>query len=154
VRFERYLSFRDATVEEVRRWQAAVRWFMQKLTAIDGRPLILKSPPHTARVRLLLELFPKARFIHVYREPYTVFRSSWKLFEGVSGMVGLQRPAVARIPGRVLRQYRLMYDAYFTDRPLIPAGQLHEVRFEDLESDPLREMERTYATLNLPDFGE
>jgi hypothetical protein len=153
-RFERYLSFRDATVDEVRRWQAAMRWFMQKLTQIDGRPLILKSPPHTARVRLLLELFPKARFVHVCREPYTVFRSTLKLFEGVSGMVGLQRPAIERIPGRVLRQYRLMHDAYFADRPLIPPGQLHEVRFEDLERDPLCEIERTYATLNLPDFGE
>src|SRR5262249_3271923 len=77
-----------------------------------------------------------------------------KLFVGVSGMVGLQRPAVARIPARVLRQYRLMYDAYFADRPLVPPGQLHEVRFEELERDPLREIERTYATLNLPGFGE
>ncbi|HLW64308.1 MAG TPA: sulfotransferase [Gemmataceae bacterium] len=153
-RYERYLSFRDATQEEVERWQTAVRWFMQRLTAIDGRPLILKSPPHTARIRLLLELFPKARFVHVYREPYTVFRSSQKLFEGVTRMVGLQRPAVERIPGRVLRQYRLMYDAYFADRPLIPPGQLHELRFEDLERKPLLEIERTYASLNLPDFGE
>ena len=32
--------------------------------------------------------------------------------------------------------------------------QLNGVRFEDLERDPLREMEQTYASLNLPDFGE
>jgi hypothetical protein len=153
-RFERYLSFRDASPEEVRRWQAGVHWFVQKLTQIDGRPLILKSPPHTARVRLLLELFPKARFVHVYREPYAVYRSSVKLFENVTRMVGLQRPALARMPARVLRQYRQMYDAYFADRTLVPSGQLHEVRFEELERDPLGGIDRIYAALSLPDFGD
>src|SRR5262249_1093814 len=140
--------------EEARRWQAGVRWFVQKLTRVDGRPLLMKSPPHTARVRLLLELFPDARFIHVYREPYTVFRSTLQLFERVTGMVGLQRPALGRIPTRVLRQYRLMYDAYFADRPLIPKGQLHEARFEDLERDPLGEIERAYSGLKVPSFAE
>jgi hypothetical protein len=152
-RFERYLSFRNASPEEVQRWQAEVRWFVRKLTQVDGRPLILKSPPHTARVRLLLDLFPKARFVHVYREPYTVYRSSVKLYENVTRMVGLQRPALERIPDRVLRQYRQMYDAYFADRALIPPGQLHEIRFEDLERDPLGELERTYTALNMPDFS-
>src|SRR5438445_614229 len=68
-RYERYLSFRDVPAEEVQRWQAGVRWFVRKLTRVDGRPLLMKSPPHTARIRLLLELFPDARFVHVYREP-------------------------------------------------------------------------------------
>jgi hypothetical protein len=76
-----------------------------------------------------------------------------KLLEGVTEMVGVQRVARERIPGRVLRQYRLMYDAYFADKPLIPPGRLHEVRFEDLERDPLGEIERTYAKLSLPDFA-
>jgi hypothetical protein len=151
--YERFLSFRGATSDEVQRWQAALRGFVEKLTRVDPRPLVLKSPPHTARVRLLLELFPQARFVHVYREPYAVFRSSVKLFDGVTRMVGLQRPALARFPGRVLRQYRLMYDAYFADKALIPAGRLHEVRFEDLERDPLGEVERAYAALSLPDFA-
>ena len=31
--------------------------------------IVLKSPAHTARVRVLLELFPKARFVHIIRDP-------------------------------------------------------------------------------------
>ena len=34
-----------------------------------NRSLLLKSPPHTARIRLLLEMFPNARFVHILRDP-------------------------------------------------------------------------------------
>jgi hypothetical protein len=37
---------------------------------------LLKSPVHTARVELLLQLFPKAQFIYIHRDPYTVFKSA------------------------------------------------------------------------------
>jgi hypothetical protein len=33
------------------------------------KPLLIKSPVHTARVRLLLKLFPKAKFIYIHRHP-------------------------------------------------------------------------------------
>lgn len=31
------------------------------------KPLVIKSPTHTARVRLLLRLFPRARFVYLHR---------------------------------------------------------------------------------------
>jgi hypothetical protein len=42
--------------------------------------LILKSPAHTARMKLLHELFPGAKFIHISRNPYEVYQSTQKLF--------------------------------------------------------------------------
>jgi hypothetical protein len=54
--------------------------------------------------------------------------------------------------GRTLRQYREMYDAFFEQRPLIPADQFHEVGFEELEADPIGEISRLYDALQLPDF--
>ena len=36
----------------------------------------------------------------------------------------------------MLPHYREMHDAYFADRPLVPAGRLCEVRFTDLDRDP------------------
>ena len=43
---------------------------------------------------------------------------------------------------------------FFADRALIPAGNLAEVRFEDLERDPLGEMHRLYQALSLPGFAQ
>src|SRR5262249_11698146 len=74
--YDRFLTFRNAQESEVARWQDAMTTFLKKLTLRSGRPLVLKSPPHTARIRLLLGLFPGARFVHIHRDPYVVFSST------------------------------------------------------------------------------
>jgi Sulfotransferase family len=74
--YDRYLTFREVRESEVVRWEHALMTFLKKLTVRYGRPLVLKSPPHTARIRLLLGLFPDARFVHIRRDPYVVFRST------------------------------------------------------------------------------
>jgi hypothetical protein len=58
----------------------------------QDKRLILKSPSHTARVRLLLELFPGARFIHISRNPYEIYSSTHKLHEKLLIQWCLQRP--------------------------------------------------------------
>jgi hypothetical protein len=150
--YDRYLTFRGVPRQEVERWQGALRLFLQKLTWKYRRPLLLKSPTHTGRIRLLLELFPDARFVHIRREPYTVFLSTRRLFETVLENVGLQRCDRRRYDELVLRRYRLMYDAFFEERGLVPPGRFHELAFEDLEKDPLGQLRTLYERLGLPDF--
>ena len=43
---------------------------------------------------------------------------------------------------------------FLQDRDCIPPGNLVEVRFEDLERDPLGELRRIYETLGLPGFAQ
>src|SRR5262249_28408441 len=64
----------------------------------------------------------------------------------------LQKPQDIDIDDWVVRQYRLMYDAFFEDRNLIPAGNYSEVAYEELERDPIGEVRKIYQTLSLPDF--
>ena len=40
-----------------------------------GKQLILKSPPNTERISLLLQMFPQAKFIYIYRNPYHLYYS-------------------------------------------------------------------------------
>lgn len=54
---------------------------------------------------------------------------------------------------RILRQYDEMHEAYFRERELIPAGDFHELAFEDLEQEPVEEVRKVYAALGLPDFA-
>jgi omega-hydroxy-beta-dihydromenaquinone-9 sulfotransferase len=65
----------------------------------------------------------------------------------------LQKVDLPDLDDWVIRLYRLMYDAFFEDRPLIPAGNYCEVAFEELERDPIGEIRKIYQTLNLPDFA-
>jgi hypothetical protein len=45
-----------------------------------------------------------------------------------------------------------MYEAFERDVPKIPAGQFCEVRYEDLISDPVTQMESIYQQIGLGDF--
>lgn len=46
-----------------------------------------------------------------------------------------------------------MMKTYFQERELIPEENLIEVKFEDLESQPLIELERIYKKLNLDGYN-
>src|SRR5215208_2723811 len=152
--YDRYLTFRGVPEEEVARWQKALILFYKKMTWKLGRPLVLKSPPHTGRIRLLLEMFPDARFVHIHRDPYTVFQSSLHLYEKIIPLIRLHRSDRIDMTARILRQYTEMHDAFFEERPLIPAGRFHEVRFEDLERDPVGQVRTLYESLSLPAFAD
>ena len=147
-----YLSFRDAAPDDVETWARAFTWFVKKLTFKHGRRLVLKSPTHTARVRLLLRLFPDARFVHIHRHPYDVFQSFRHYYDTAMWFTYLQRPDLDAIDDVIVRRYTALHDALFDDVPRIPAGQFHEVRYEDLERDPLGVLRGTYDALGLGDF--
>ena len=48
--------------------------------------------------------------------------------------------------------YEEMMQRYLEERSLIRSGNLVEVRFEDLERNPMVEIQRIYAALNLPSY--
>jgi len=152
--YERYLTLRGLSETEIAEWRAALTTFLKKLTLKHRRPLVLKSPAHTCRVPLLLEMFPEARFVHIHRNPYAVFQSSrWTSMQS-SRKQRLQRRNSESFDDRVLRQYRQMYELFFEERRLIAPGHFHEVGYEDLEKDPVREVRRLYETLQLPPFAD
>ncbi|MGC4015022.1 MAG: sulfotransferase [Luteolibacter sp.] len=154
--FERYLTFSGVAESEIREWKETFQWFCRKLSYKHGpaRRLVLKSPAHTARIRLLLEMFPDASFIHIHRHPYEVFRSFRHYHDTAAWFTYLQRPDRSRVEESIIRGYRRMHDAYHEQRELIPAGRLCEVRFEDLEKDAVGTVGGIYETLGLSGFDE
>ena len=153
-RYEKFLTFKNASPDEIARWQAALQWFVQKLTYHKGgRPLVLKSPAHTGRIKLLLEAFPEARFVHIHRNPYDVFRSSLHSARAAIPWWALQRPDLSSLEETTLAQYEEVYEAYFAERTLIPADRLHEIAYETLVADPIATLRDAYRALQLPDFS-
>lgn len=152
--YDQFLTLQNLSPEIVERWKASLRTFLQKLTFKYGKPLVVKSPTHTARIRLLLELFPDARFVHIHRDPYTVFQSLVHTHETGLPFARLQETRDFDWSARILRQYREMYDAFFDQRGLIPEGRFHELSFAELEQDPVGSMRGLYAALGLPGFEQ
>ena len=151
--YARDSTLRDARPDEVDAWRAALTGFLKALTLKTGRPLVLKSPPHTGRIRLILDAFPDARFVHIRRDPYAVFVSTVGLLKAVRPVFALQRAKTKGVDtDAVLRAYAEMYDAYFEDRERIPPGRLVEIAYEDLERDPVGRLRAVYDGLALADF--
>jgi hypothetical protein len=151
-KFAKYLTFRDVPPAEIEEWRKALDRFLRKLQLQYNRPIILKSPPHTARVPLLLEMFPAAKFVHIRRDPVIVFQSSRRTLDILLDWHRLQRRRADDFDQWIIGQYREMYDAFFAARPRIPAGQFCEIAFEELEKDPIGQVRRIYETLRLPSF--
>ncbi|HEY2147588.1 MAG TPA: sulfotransferase [Pirellulales bacterium] len=149
---EEYLDMEDVPVEELARWKAGLLRFLKTLTWRSGKPIVLKSPPHTARIRLLLELFPDARFVHIVRDPYVIFSSTVRLWKSLYDVQGFQKPRFVGLGDYVFRMFNRMYRAYFKQRDLIPAANFVEVRYERLVQDPVGEVQALYEHLNLGEF--
>ena len=151
--YERYLSFDDAADEDLERWKAALTTFSRKLTFRYNRPILFKSPTHTAKIRILLDLFPDARFVHIYRDPYEVFQSTKNMYEKVLPDACLQEVNFSSLDNLIVRQHRLIYDAYFRDVGLLASNRVVDICYEELIEDKIGQVRKIYETLELPEFS-
>jgi len=152
--FDEYLTL-DVPEPERRRWKEALMTFLRKVTYLTKKErLIIKSPPHTARVRTLLEMFPEARFVYIVRDPYVVFRSTVHLWKTLYDGQGMQTPNYRGLEEQVLTTFVRMHDRFEEDRRLIPPGRLYEVKYEDLVKDPIGQLAAIYEQLHLGNFDE
>lgn len=147
--YRRYLSFDGVPRAEIEEWKRGFMWFLKKLTFKYGRPLLLKSPPHTARIRLILEMFPDAKFVHIHRRPEEVLVSFRHYYDTAMWHTYLQRPDRSRVDDEIFQRYRDLFTAFFGDRDLIPRGNFHEVGYEELERDPIGTVKGIYEALSI-----
>lgn len=152
---DRYLTMKDATPEEI----ADFKDKFMKLVKISmwnsrfGVPdaqYLSKNPPHTGKVKTLVEMFPNAKFIYLMRNPYTVFESSRAFFTSTIAPLELHSIPLDQMEKNILRNYMELYKAYQEQKACIPEGNLIEIRFEDVEKDAMGLAERLYTELSLP----
>ena len=146
------LDLSGLTPSELRRWKRTFLHFLKTVSFRDDRQLVLKSPPHTARVPVLLEMFPDARFVHIVRDPCVVFPSTVNLWKSFAKRHCFETPTGAGVEEKVLREFRVIYDRLEEARPLFRPGRFHEVRYEEMVKDPVGELGRVYAALELDGF--
>lgn len=139
--------------KDFRMWKDALTRFLKTLTFSKGKQIILKSPPNMGRIATLMEMFPGAKFIHIVRNPYAVYVSTVRLWKETLSRVQLQTPNWKEVEEMILSWYTELFALFEHDRPLIPAGSFHELKFEELVESPLECLEQLYAQLNLPDFA-
>ena len=146
-------SASQQTQDDVRR---SMEQFLKMLTVQYDSQLVLKSPPHTGRLKQLAQWFPGAKFIHMSRHPYRLVPSTMRLWKLLDSLQAFQVPKYddTWLKNYIFECKNLMYAAYLEQRSEIPSDQLVEVKFESLIGDPVAEMKRIYAQLEIDEFDK
>lgn len=154
-RFRKGLFFDGAASGEVARWKRAITKFYGKLQRErPGATLLVKNPVYTARIALLREIFPGAKFIHIHRSPYKVFFSMRNFYDQLFEALSLQQPRVAGLDAHIFATYQRMMNRCLRDSEALPKNRYLELPFAELQEKPLAALEKIYARLELGDFGE
>jgi hypothetical protein len=148
-----YLALENVPPRARECWKRTLYRFLQAVSFKRPGRLVVKSPTHTARIKILLELFPQARFVHIVRNPYRVYASTIKMLKEMYGSFGLQRPTFAGLEEFVLHIYALMMRKLEEDRPLVPPGRFYQLHYEKLVRDPVGELRSMYDALDLDSFA-
>jgi len=147
------IFFDGLPLRAVEEWKRRIQHFLRKVARHQGKPLLLvKNPVYTGRIRLLREIWPDARFVHIHRDPTTVFVSTVHYYRKLLAMYALQDPSEVDVEPFVLETYARLMDAYDAQVAEVPAALRCEVAFEDLEQDPMAEVQRVWSALSLPDW--
>jgi hypothetical protein len=152
--FPEYLDLEGLTPRALESWKRTLFRFLQALTYKDPKRLVLKSPPHTCRLRALVQLFPDARFIHLVRDPHVVFPSTVNLWKSLYRAQGLQQPTFAGLEEQVFATFLRFQQRLAEGRKLIAPERFYELRYEELVRDPVSEVRALYEHLDLGGFEE
>jgi hypothetical protein len=147
------IHYKGLTDKEKKQWKQMYKNFMKTVIFTNkGKRLLLKDPANTARIPLLLDIFPDAKFIHIYRNPYKIYLSTMKMRNKVLDKLALQKGDKVEIEKQVINNYKRLMKSYFEQKKLIPKQNLIEIRYEDLVKEPMKQVEQIYKTLKIHGF--
>lgn len=152
--YRKYAEMEDISPKHRERWKEDLVLLFKKIQLKNlNKNLLIKNPPDTARIQILLEIFPNAKFIYIYRNPYEVYASSQRMFRYFFHQFLLQKPKFD-LDEFLLENYQILESCYYRKKGLIQEKNLVEIRYEDLVKNPLGEIEKIYSKLSIPGFEE
>lgn len=145
----------DLTEIEMQEWVCVFTRFIDQVsTRKPGCPVVLKSPTHSYRVKLLSRLFPDARFIHIVRNPLDVYSSTLNMWWKLCSLYSLtDLPDENMLSGNIVANWIRMEEKLDAAIPGLREENYVRIHYESLTAHPAREMERIYTKLRLGGFA-
>jgi hypothetical protein len=152
--YNNYIVFQDASPQTIEDWRKAYLYLLKKITMFHrGKQLILKNQDNTGKIPQLLEMFPDAKFIYMYRNPYDLYMSMMKFMRKVIPLYCVQTPPpLSEVEDHMMTLFAHMTKKYLQDKSLIPEENLVEVRYERFIAQPLRTVHSLYKKFNLDGY--
>ena len=151
--YNSYVRLNGLADSELELWKRSYKLLIKKaLKNTNGKRFLSKNPPNTARIQVLLDMFPDAKFIHIHRNPVEVFLSTQNFYKKMMPHLQLQTITQEEIDQHILEIYKKLMNDFFKQKKLIPSGNLIEVSYEDLEENPESILENIYKKLELQGY--
>nr|MBX2816604.1 sulfotransferase [Saprospiraceae bacterium] len=152
--FERYylnhLDIESLPVPLQQEWMAKVRYLYAKLTLkYKDRPLLLKNPPHTARIGLLKSMFPQAKFIYLLRRPEQVYASAVEFKSALLRLLSFQEFNEEAQLDYSRQAYPLVMNKVAPALAAMNSSDYLVIRYEDLVEKPLKVCRAIYQHFEL-----
>ena len=123
--FNSFILNNNISTKLEKAWQKDYRIIIQKALKNTGKTRFLsKNPPNTGKARQLLEIFPDAKLIHIYRNPVTVFLSTRHFFMNLIPTLQFHSIPDEELEENIYFVYREIMKHYFKERHHIPKGNL------------------------------
>jgi len=152
---KRYLLFENVTEKEIESWERAYKLLIKKALIISkGKRFVSKNPPNNFRIPQILKMFPDAKFIYIYRNPYRTLSSFLPFMKQVMLGVGFQDVNDKIVDDLLLNLFKLALEKYQKDKHLIPESNLIEIQYEQFKENPLETIKKIYDTFELNDFSK
>ena len=152
--FQKYVVFENTGEAEIEAWTKSFVYLLKKISiASQQKQLVLKSPPNTARIKLLLSIFPDAKFIFIHRNPYEVFASNKRFWQVVQREYALHGTKPVDVNSIILDTYSRMMQRYLWEKEAVPPGQLAELAYDNFIQNPITSLKNVYSELQLDDFA-
>jgi hypothetical protein len=155
--YNRYVLMDESVPDrDIMMWKQIYLYLIKKATfACDGKQLVLKNQDNTAKIALLLELFPNAKFLLIQRNPLHLYFSMLKFMRIVIPRYCVQEPPkFSEVEAVMMSLYSRMFRKYLKERSLIPKGNLVEVKYEDFVVNPLAMLKSIYQNLGISHFSK
>lgn len=148
--FEKYTLFKDMTEGDIAEWKKKYLHVLKRIVFFSGKDrLILKNPPNTARIDVLEELFPAGLYVHIYRNPYDVIFSMKNMYNKSIKALCLNPISDEQINAKIIDWYVRLMKKYLNSYQIIDKNRLIEIKYEDFEESPLKNMKAIYSKFNL-----
>lgn len=149
--------FTDAlSSKDRKRFWRVYNYMLKKLTYIKGgKQLLLKSPDNTARIAFLKRAYPRAKFINIYRNPYTVIRSALNMFRIEMDKYALSESVSDQyLLDRVCLIFERVYRRAFRDLDNLAPCDKIEIKYEDFIENQEEYLEKIYKQLGIKNYDK
>jgi hypothetical protein len=153
--YEKELHFERLPAVTRKRWEKEyIKLINKAMLNTGGIRYISKNPCNIFRIRTLTNLFPDARFIFIYRNPYPVVESLCRFVNEVLPGSELQHLEGGLQREKFAKLYKDAIDEYLIAKENIMPGNLMEIKYEEFIKQPAVILRDLYARLNIPGIKE